>query len=262
MSALHQALLATALFVSACSGGGASGGSSSGSSSSSSGSGGATILSGVYNGRISNGTTYLAPYDIYLDSAGNAEIVRIQMDSDNTAFSVTRVNGPIFSGSGSYSAISYAVNSNHLDNDGTVENITLQLTGTQGGSITGSYSGSGVGYNSISTDYGVYSGTPTTLATLAGSYAFGYYLGGQNYTGTVIITSTGIVSGTDSGGCSYSGTVGAQAADNVFDLSFSSSCLSTALSGVLFAPPGSNQVNLAVNNSSGALYAVLTKQAT
>ncbi len=263
MSALRLLLVATAILVSACGGGGGGGGGGSSSSGgSSSGSGGGAIARGVYSG-ILGSRSYADPYVIYLDGAGRAEIVRSLM-ADGGPYSVTRVEGPVHAGSDTYAGTSYAVNGNLLDNGGTVESVTLQLNVTVGQAITGNYSDAEVtsGSDGIDTHYTAYTGTPTTLATLAGTYAFGYSVGGQNYTGTVTISAAGAVSGSDSGGCSYGGTVSADQVDSVFDLSFTTSCVSGTLTGILLAPPGSNTPSLAVNNASGALVATLTRQGT
>ena len=90
----------------------------------------------------------------------------------------------------------------------------------------------------------------SSIATVAGSYTASFSVNKTTYTPTLTIaTGTGAITGTDSGGCNYSGSVTTpDTAHNDYNMTLTSSCLSgSTFTGIgAFFPAG-------LSNPNGAL---------
>ena len=90
----------------------------------------------------------------------------------------------------------------------------------------------------------------SSIATVAGSYSDSFSVNGTTYTPTLTIaTGTGVITGTDSGGCTYGGSVTTpDTAHNDYNVTLTSSCLSgSTFTGIgAFFPAG-------LSNPNGAL---------
>lgn len=85
----------------------------------------------------------------------------------------------------------------------------------------------------------------SSLATVAGSYSASFIVNGTTYTPPLTIDSTGAITGTDTGGCNYGGSVSTpDTAHNDYTVSLTSSCLSGTFNGIgAFFPAGLTNPN-------------------
>ncbi|MFI4978942.1 MAG: hypothetical protein ACHQIO_01210 [Nevskiales bacterium] len=89
----------------------------------------------------------------------------------------------------------------------------------------------------------------SSLATVAGSYSASFIVGGTTYTPTLTIDTAGAITGTDSSGCTYGGSVATpDTAHNDYTVSLTSTCLTgQTFNGIgAFFPAG-------LTNPNGAL---------
>lgn len=244
--------------LTACGGGG--------SGSSSSGGGGNTLVGGIYNGSITdNGQTYTLTGIIdetgnarFVEATSTAPIVLVTPGTEITSTDESYKSGP--------NAAAYALCCTGFvfSNGQSTEPVTIAATIDPRTSINGTFTdGNGTGSFALTYDATHYQ-QASSLSLIAGTYAYSY--GGA--TGTITITASGGVSGTDSQGRVYSGTVTVpDATYNAYDVLITQTNVSPApgsYSGVAAYYPASNgqaaQLRVAMNNGPSAFYAVLTAQ--
>jgi hypothetical protein len=85
----------------------------------------------------------------------------------------------------------------------------------------------------------------SSLATVAGSYSASFIVNGTTYTPPLTISTSGAITGTDTAGCNYGGSVATpDTAHNDYTVSLTSSCLSGTFNGIgAFFPAGLTNPN-------------------
>ena len=177
------------------------------------------------------------------------------VQADGTAVFFTKQNSNlVLYAPAALTAANFSLPVNAIGLNGSI--VRTVAGGTDSGTLTGTVA-SGDLSGSISDDYGntvdfVATANADTwarassLATVAGSYKGSFSLNSTTYAPTLAIDSSGNITGSDSGGCSYGGAVTTpDALHNDYNMKLTSSCLSgQTFSGIgAYFPAGLSNPN-------------------
>jgi hypothetical protein len=183
---------------------------------------------------LANGDSWF----VFQESGVATRFARLQTTPNSTSFSSSGVQ--------------------YLLQNGTTEAASATGTFVEKASLTGALTAAS-GSSTLGLLYNSQYDIPASLNDAVGSWKGGY--GNSGSTLTMTVTSAGVLSGTSSTGCSYSGTLQPRSADPaVFDLGFTKICLVGAaktLGGVATVNAAKTSLFFAVttaDKTQGALF--------